>query len=134
LMVAGARLFVTGVDGLAVAYGVPPLVLALLLAPVATELPEKFNSVIWVHQRKDTLALGNITGAMVFQSSFPVTIGLLLTPWHLSGDALVAALVALAAGSILWVTLMVRGRFSSRGLLFQGLLFGGYAAYVIARI
>jgi len=37
--------------------------LALVIAPIATELPEKFNSVIWIRQRKDTLAMGNITGA-----------------------------------------------------------------------
>ena len=31
------------------------------------------TAVIWVRRGKDTLALGNMTGAMVFQSSFPVT-------------------------------------------------------------
>jgi hypothetical protein len=79
-MIAGARIFVLGIDRIASTFSIPPLALALLIAPIATELPEKFNSVIWVRRRKDTLALGNITGAMVFQSSFPVTIGLLLTP------------------------------------------------------
>ncbi len=43
----------------------------LLVAPIATELPEKFNAVIWIRQGKDTLAMGNITGAMVFQASIP---------------------------------------------------------------
>jgi cation:H+ antiporter len=84
LIVGGARLFVDAVDALATRFGLSHLVFALLVAPVATELPEKFNSVIWVRRRKDTLALGNMTGAMVFQSSFPVTVGLLLTPWHLA--------------------------------------------------
>ena len=70
----------------ATSFDVSPLAFSLLVAPIATELPEKFNSVIWVRRRKDTLALGNMTGAMVFQSSFPVTIGLLLTPWELDGD------------------------------------------------
>src|SRR5206468_5510224 len=108
---------VLGVDRVAQVFPVPPLALALLIAPVATELPEKFNSVIWVSRRKDTLAMGNLTGAMVFQSSFPVTIGLLLTPWRLTGDALVAALVALGAGTVLWVTLKVRGSLAARFLL-----------------
>src|SRR5205807_8144840 len=108
-IVGGARLFVDGVETISRTFNVPPLAIALLLAPLATELPEKFNSVIWVRRRKDTLALGNITGAMVFQSAFPVTIGLLLTPWRLSGDALVSALVALGAGTLLWTTIKVRG-------------------------
>src|SRR5207237_2332043 len=113
-IVVGARVFVAGVDLIARSFHLPPLALALLIAPVATELPEKFNSVIWVRRRKDTLALGNITGAMVFQSSFPVTIGLLLTPWRFTGpgtlDELVAAVVALVAGGGRWVSLLRRCR------------------------
>ena len=70
--------------------------------------------------------MGNMTGAMVFQSSFPVTIGLLLTPWVLAGTALVAALVALAAGGVLWLTLRISGRFSAPLLLFQGVFYVGY--------
>jgi cation:H+ antiporter len=130
----GARIFVLGVDHLAVAFKFPGLVLALLIAPIATELPEKFNSVLWVRRRKDTLALGNLTGAMVFQSSFPVTIGLLLTPWRLTGDALVAALVALTAGSILWLTIRIRGALAAKLLLVQGLIYAVYVTYVLSRL
>jgi cation:H+ antiporter len=133
-IVGGARLFVVGIDMIATMFHIPRLALSLLIAPVATELPEKFNSVIWIKHRKDTLALGNITGAMVFQASFPVTIGLLLTPWRLTGDALVAALVALVAGGILWITLKTRGEFPARLLLFQGAFFVGFAVYVIIRL
>jgi cation:H+ antiporter len=126
--------FVAGIERVARTFGIPELVLALLLAPLATELPEKFNSVLWVRRRKDTLAMGNITGAMVFQSSFPVSVGLLFTPWRLSGDALVAALVALVAGSILWVTLRARGALAAKLLLLQGVFYGGYVAYVLTRL
>jgi cation:H+ antiporter len=133
LIVAGARLFVSGVNTIAENLGVSHLVFALLVAPVATELPEKFNSVLWVRRGKDTLALGNMTGAMVFQSSFPVTIGLLLTPWHLAHEALVAAAIALAAGSVLWLTIRFRGRFSARLLLLQGAFFVAYVVYVVSR-
>jgi cation:H+ antiporter len=133
-MVVGARVFVIGVEEISRTFHVPPLALALLIAPVATELPEKFNSIIWVRHRKDTLALGNITGALVFQSSFPVTIGLLLTPWRLEGDALVSAMVALVAGTVLWTTVKVRGSLGARLLLANGALFAGYVAYVVVRL
>jgi cation:H+ antiporter len=133
-MVLGARVFVIGVEEISRTFHIPPLALALLIAPVATELPEKFNSIIWVRHRKDTLALGNITGAMVFQSSFPVTIGLLLTPWKLEGDALVSALVALVAGATLWTTVKVRGSLGARLLLANGALFAGYVVYVAVRL
>ena len=137
-IVGGARLFVTGIDTIADEFHLPPLALALLLAPLATELPEKFNSVIWVRRQKDTLALGNLTGAMVFQSSFPVSVGLLLTPWRFTGsgnlDSLVAACMALVAGLVLWLTLRIRGRFTAKLLLFQGVFYAGFVTFVLVRL
>ncbi len=134
LIVAGARLFIVAVDSIGERFHVSPLAFSLLVAPLATELPEKFNSVLWIRRRKDTLALGNMTGAMVFQASFPVAIGLLLTPWDLSGVALVAALIALGAGSVLWLTVRFRGRLTARLLLLQGVFYVGYVAYVLTKI
>jgi cation:H+ antiporter len=133
LIVGGASLFVDAVDAIATRFGLSHLVFALLVAPVATELPEKFNSVIWVRRRKDTLALGTMTGAMVFQSSFPVTVGLLLTPWHLAHEAVVAGAIALAAGAVLYLTIRIRGRFSAPLLLLQGAFYATYVVYVLTR-
>jgi cation:H+ antiporter len=109
MIVGGAYFFVAGVETVALAVGVAPLVLALVIAPIATELPEKANSVIWVRQSKDTLALGNITGAMVFQSSFPTAVGITWSAWNVfasdhatraglfsAGMALLGALTLLA--------------------------------------
>ena len=134
LIIGGAELFIHAVDQVADLFNISPLAFSLLVAPVATELPEKFNSVIWVRRRKDTLALGNMTGAMVFQSSFPVTIGLLLTPWKLQGPALVAAIIALVAGGVLWLQVRFRGRLTAQLLLFQGVLYVGYVTYVVTRL
>jgi cation:H+ antiporter len=133
LIVGGARLFVYAVDAIGGRLHVSHLVFALLVAPLATELPEKFNSVLWIRRNKDTLALGNMTGAMVFQSSFPVTVGLLLTPWELAHEALVAAAIALLAGTVLYVTIRVRRRFTAPLLLVQGAFYAAYVAYVLTR-
>jgi len=135
VIVGGARLFVTVVTHLADRFQVQPLAFSLLVAPVATELPEIFNaSVIWARRGKDTLAVGNITGALVFQGVFPVAIGLVFTPWRLSGDGLVAALVAFASGAALYGMLVVRGRFEARFLIVQGVVYAGFVAYVVTRL
>ena len=134
LIILGAEIFVGSVSDLGEAAGIPPLAFSLLVAPLATEFPEKFNSVIWVRRRKDTLAMGNMTGAMVFQSSFPVTVGLLFTPWELAHEALVAAAVALIAGSVLYLTLRIRGRLSAPLLLVQGVFYVFYVSYVITKL
>ena len=81
LIIIGAQVFVGAVEHLSTVIGLDPTILALIIAPIATELPEKFNSVLWVRTGKDTLAMGNITGAMVFQSCLPTVLGLLFTTW-----------------------------------------------------
>ena len=111
-IIVGAYEFVHATREICLTIGFPPLVLALIVAPVATELPEKLNSVIWIRQSKDTLSLGNITGAMVFQSTIPVTLGMLLTEWHFRASdtgsaALLSAGIALFSGAIVLAT--VRG-------------------------
>ena len=104
-MVGGAHLFVEELLGIAEDIGVEALVLALVLAPLATELPEKVNSFFWVREGKDALALGNISGAMVFQSTIPVGIGLVFTDWALSGNAILSIALGVAGGLLAYFSL-----------------------------
>jgi cation:H+ antiporter len=131
-MIGGAHLFVEQAIELAGRIGVEPLVLSLILAPLATELPEKINSFFWVREGKDSLALGNITGAMVFQSTIPVAFGLALTDWDLDRFAIVSALLGLAGGTLAYFTLRNRGRFDLFPVIGWATLFGGFLAYVLA--
>jgi cation:H+ antiporter len=103
----GAHLFVGAVEHLSKSVGIPAGLIALVLAPLATELPEKFNSVVWLRDNKDTLAIGNITGAMVFQSTIPVSIGVLFTPWQLDFLSAVAAIFAILS-SIVFLGFLLR--------------------------
>jgi cation:H+ antiporter len=103
----GAHLFVGAVEHLSKSVGIPAGLIALVLAPLATELPEKFNSVVWLRDNKDTLAIGNITGAMVFQSTIPVSIGVLFTPWRLDFLSSLAAIFAIAS-SIVFLGFLLR--------------------------
>jgi cation:H+ antiporter len=111
-MVGGAHLFVEELLQIAESIGVDALVLALILAPLATELPEKVNSFFWVREGKDALALGNITGAMVFQSTIPIGIGLIFTDWSLSANAVLSICLGLAGGLLAYLSLHRVGRFT----------------------
>jgi cation:H+ antiporter len=111
-IIGGAHLFVETVQDIAHILNISPLILSTLITPIATELPEKFNSLIWVSQKKDTLAVGNITGAMVFQGTFPVAVGLLGTSWHLNFYALSSMALAIAASVILYLAIRLRGGWS----------------------
>ncbi|MHB1654019.1 MAG: sodium:calcium antiporter [Desulfitobacteriaceae bacterium] len=120
MIVWGAHGFVQAVQLVAMAKGIPVLILSLIITPIATELPEKFNSVLWLRQGKDTLALGNISGAMVFQSSVIPALGMLLTPWDLEYLALWSAVLALGAALIPYYFLRKRGTISPAILLLCG--------------
>jgi cation:H+ antiporter len=107
VMAFGAHLFVGAVEHLSKSAGIPAGLIALVLAPLATELPEKFNSVLWLRDNKDTLAIGNITGAMIFQSTIPVSVGVLFTPWRLDFITAVAAIFAILS-SIVFLGFLLR--------------------------
>ncbi|MDP4272245.1 MAG: sodium:calcium antiporter, partial [Bacteroidota bacterium] len=103
LIVFGAHLFVEKVQIISHQLGISPLILSLIIAPIATELPEKFNSIIWLIKGKDTLALGNITGAMVFQSSLIPAIGILFTNWHLTSSALITVFLTFLSTGLVYL-------------------------------
>jgi len=101
----GAYVFVDQIVFLSQHANLSPGVLSLILSPLATELPEKYNAVVWIRQSKDNLALANITGAMVFQSCIPVALGLVFTPWHLSSAELLGGAIAVFSAALLYVNL-----------------------------
>jgi cation:H+ antiporter len=127
-MVGGAHLFVEELVHFAEEIGIEAIVLSLILAPLATELPEKVNSFFWVREGKDSLALGNITGAMVFQSTIPVGIGLMFTEWELSGNAAISMGLGLAGGVIAYWALRLRDRFELPAIIAW---LGLYVAFII---
>jgi cation:H+ antiporter len=130
VIIGGAHLFVGTVQSVATMASLSPLLLSLLITPVATELPEKLNSLIWIAQRKDTLAVGNITGAMVFQGTFPVAVGLIGTPWRLDTYGMISAWMALIAGALLYATIATRGTWRPAYLMAGALLYLGFGVYV----
>jgi cation:H+ antiporter len=128
-MVGGAHLFVEELLSLAKSIGAEPLVLALILAPLATELPEKVNSFFWVREGKDALALGNITGAMVFQAMIPVGIGLIFTSWELNWHAVLSIGLGLAGGLLAYESLHLGRRFKLPAVIGW---FALYTAFIVA--
>lgn len=129
-IIVGARFFVDAVTGLSLSLGVPAFIMSLLIAPVATEMPEKFNSLIWLSQKKDTVALGNITGAMMFQGSVIPALGILLTSWVLTPAALVSAGLALVSSIIIYLLMRYKNYLDGRILMLVGGLF--YFVFIVA--
>ena len=138
-IIGGAVVFVGAVETLARAVGLDETLLALVIAPIATELPEKLNGVIWISRGKDTLALGNITGAMVFQAAVPTSIALLFasSKWSIgtgSWIAFASAGVALASTALIFIPMIRTGRLRGRRLLVGGILYAAQLGLVAASL
>jgi cation:H+ antiporter len=131
IIIGGARFFVGGIETAAHALAIPALVFSMLVTPFATELPEKLNSVLWIRGKKDTLALGNITGAMLFQACILPAVGIMLTPWNLTTPALVAAGLGITSALAAYVQVLIRGNLHYRHLIGMGLLYAGFAVYTL---
>lgn len=131
VMIGGAHIFVKSLEVLSLKAGMDPLIFALLLAPVATELPEKFNSITWTWKGRDTLAFGNITGAMVFQSTFPVSVGLLFTDWKLSYLAILSAILTILSALLILAEIKLKKRVSPVTVLLGGGLYVIYATVLV---
>jgi cation:H+ antiporter len=92
-----SHLFVQQISAIGPWLGLSPQLTALLFSPIATELPEIMNAIIWVRQGKERLALANISGAMMIQATIPTAFGLFFTPWHLATPSILAAVTTMAA-------------------------------------
>jgi cation:H+ antiporter len=127
---AASELFVSQLEAIGPRLGLPATLTALLLSPVATELPEIMNAVIWVRQGKERLALANISGSMMIQSTVPSALGLFFTPW-LFGPALILA-ASITTVSIFGLFLLLRcDALTGPRLSLFGLLYALFAVGLI---
>lgn len=128
VIAAASRVFVSQLEMIGVALSLPPHLVALLLSPVATELPETINALIWVRQGKERLALANISGAMMIQATIPSSLALFATPWLFDTPLIVAGVLTAIAIVYLW-GLFRRRKVDARWLLPVGALYGVFGAF-----
>jgi cation:H+ antiporter len=130
MLVVGSQLFVTALNQTASALQIPELVLALVIVPVATELPETLNSVLWVRTNDDMLAFGNVAGSATFQSCVLAAIGVVFTTWHPGQAGFISAGLTVVTAAYL-LALLWRGR--ARGF-FLMLAAVPWLVYVVAQV
>jgi len=133
LLLVSVEIFVHSLELLSKQFGVSPLVFSLLVSPVATELPEKFNSFFWSLRGKYELAFGNITGAMVFQSTIPVSIGLIFTDWNIGHAGILSGFFALVGALIVLYQIRFKGQIYSPLLWVNGVVYLVYGIFTLLK-
>lgn len=129
---AASHFFVLQLDVLGPQLGIRPQLVALLFSPIATELPETLNAVIWVRQGKHRLALANISGAMMIQATVPSALGIFFTPWLFDESLIVAAGITIAAILVMLIAFH-RGITSRKLLASMALFYVVFAVWVVIR-
>jgi cation:H+ antiporter len=130
MLIGGAELFVRAVERAGHSFHISPLLLSLVVVPIATELPEMFNSVLWVRSGDDGLAAGNVIGATAFQACLPGALGLAFTDWSPGPLGVLNGILTLLAGLYL-VGLLRDGRTRGRLLLLSAIPWVAYVVLVI---
>ena len=129
-LVAGSDIFVRALNDVAASLHANPLTLALVVIPVATELPETLNSVLWIRSGDDALAFGNVAGSAAFQACILGFIGLTFTPWRPGASGVLSGLLTLATGVGLLV-LLRNGRAHGRWLALAAVPWCAYVVIVL---
>jgi cation:H+ antiporter len=128
--VVASRWFVVALGQAAIALAFAPFIVSVILSPIATELPEASNVVLWMRRREDSLALANVLGAMMFQTSVTSALAMLVTPWRLGVSAYAAGAVTLLAIGVVIISVALRRRLEPWAFAGCGLLYIAYVAYV----
>jgi len=133
IMITGAHIFVHGLEVISHLIGISPLIFSLLISPIATELPEKINSILWVWRNKDILAIGNVSGAMVFQSTIPVSFGVVFTKWDITGLAFTSGVFAIIASFLVLIFSYINRKFLPIGMTIGLIFFISYLLLVLTQ-
>ena len=127
---AASQFFVGQIGALGAYLTLKPQLLSLLVSPIATELPETLNAVIWIRQGKVRLALANISGAMMIQATVPTAFGLFYTRWMLDPALVLAGAITLVSVGVLLLGFW-RGWVTRVHLALMAILFVVFAVLVI---
>jgi cation:H+ antiporter len=125
-----SRWFISSLSAASFTFGISALAMSLLLTPVATELPEASSVFLWMRRCEDNLAISNVLGAMMFQTSVACAIAMLATPWQLGPSAYAAGATALISVALLILTTLVRRQVEQWALAASGLFYIGYLLYM----
>ncbi len=130
-LILATHFFVKEIVAISQLLNFAPLLLSLIITPFATELPECINSIIWTKNKKDTLAIANVLGAVVFQSVVPMSIGILFTPWVLDKTILINSFLVVLCSMFVLLSVFFTKKIASISLFSCFIFYIGYIIFIL---
>ena len=127
IVVWGADITVDAAIKIAQAVGLSERFIGLTIVALGTSLPELVTSVTAAKKGNSDIAIGNIVGSNIFNILFVIGTSALIVPVIYEATFLVDAIVALAAGVVLWIA-TIRRKMLTRPWAITMLI--GYAVYL----
>lgn len=128
IVVWGSNIAVDAATALAKIIGLSDRFIGLTIVALGTSLPELVTSVTAARKGNADIAIGNIVGSNIFNILFVIGTSALIIPVAFEPNFVIDALIALAAGILLWVS-VAKSKKLTRPWGIVMLL--GYAAYFI---
>lgn len=131
LIVLGSNLAVDGACGLAAAIGISERIVGLTIVACGTSLPELVTSLVAAKKKHVDIAIGNIVGSNIFNILFVVGTTALITPIPFESAFISDALLALAAGALLWLCAAGKKELRRPCGILMLVCYGGYLLYLL---
>ena len=129
LLAKGADTLVSGSTKLALAYGIPVLIISLIIVSLGTSLPELLVSALSSAEGEKDIALGNVLGSNVANILLVLGIASLIQPVDMNDPLAGREMLILAAVSVIIFALVYIGGI---GRMLGALFLLGYGIYVIS--
>ncbi len=129
LLAKGADTLVSGSTKLALAYGIPVLIISLIIVSFGTSLPELLVSALSSAEGEKDIALGNVLGSNVANILLVLGIAALIQPVDMNDPLAGREMLILAVVSLIIFSLVYIGGI---GRIIGSLFLLGYGIYVIS--
>ncbi len=131
LVVWGSDVTVDSATSIALACGLSERFIGLTIVALGTSLPELFTSVTAAMKGKADIAIGNIVGSNVFNILFVIGTTALITPVIFEASFLIDTLISVAAGILLWLSVVKTRQLRRPWGIVMLLSYFGYFAYLL---
>lgn len=122
-LLLGAHFTVTSATDLALAFGVSPVLIGMLVVGLGTTVPELFFSLRAVKASADSLAIGDILGTVLADATIVVGILAVISPFYFPKIIIYVAGVFMVAAAVMLMSFMQSNRLITRREAFALIVF-----------